>query len=485
MKLRSVSSRLTITLILLTLASLGGLSLTLDEALKQFFVKDAQATLRQQADVLAKQIPIAWDNKSIIRQLIELTSQQTKVQVTIFNSAPEVRFTSQGVDRANNVQLPNGLIPKTLTGESQAGRFWIATNPNYPWWLYSTAPIRDRNTARIMGVVYVAMPLRRPRQFAEQVKELVMAMAIAAITIAAGTGLLLSRTLTQPLKVLHLQAQRLETGNYEARSALKGRDELAQLSHLLDQMAAKLMETLSALQAQETARRELVANVSHDLRTPLAALRVELEAIIDGVVTGEKAQMYLKRACRETDYLTHLVEQLLLLAKADAGQIQIHPQSVSAVAIAQECLYRMEPPANQAGIKLMLSDLTLSDGATKMKVWVDPELTGQVVINLLDNAIKYASGSDEIWLKILPAMEIEQNHYVPLQVRDKGKGIEAIALKRITERFYRGDNARPRGGLGLGLAIAHHICQLQGGKMQIESQLDCGTVVTLLLPVAT
>ncbi len=479
MKLRSVSSRLTLTLLLVTLGSLAGLWLTLGATLERFFVKEAQTTLRPQADALATQIPIHWNNTTAVRQLTDLTSQQARVHVTIFSTSTTPRLMSQGVEDADLVELPADLIPKTLAGEPQAGKFWIPTVANYRWWLYSTAPIRQPETAQIVGAVYVAMPLRRPKQFAQQVQGLVMGMAIAATTFATATGLLLSRTLTQPLKALHRQAERLEAGDYEARSALKGKDELAQLSHLLDQMAAKLMETLSALQAQETARRELVANASHDLRTPLAALRVELEAVLDGVVTGEKSRLYLKRACRETDYLTRLVEQLLLLAKADAGQLQIRPQSVSAVAIAQECLYRMQPPATQAGLQLQLCDVP-----TKATVWVDPELTGQVVLNLLDNAIKYASESEVIWLKILPTVEIDQRHYIPLQIQDQGKGIEANVLQRLTERFYRDDNACPRGGLGLGLAIAQHICQLQGGKMQIESQLGHGTVVTLLLPIA-
>lgn len=479
MRLRSVSTRLTLTLLLGTLGGLTGLWLTLGAALETFFVKEAQTTLQQYATSLAMQVSTHWESAIAVRQLTDLTSQQAKVHVTIFNMSATTRLTSQGVEDADLVELPADLIPNTLAGEPQAGNFWIPTVANYRWWLYSTAPIRNPDTAQVVGAVYVAMPLRRPKRFAQEVRGLVMGMAIAATTLATATGLLLSRTLTQPLKVLHRQAQRLEAGDYEARSALKGKDELAQLSHSLDQMAAKLVETLSALQAQETSRRELVANVSHDLRTPLAALRVELEAVLDGVVTGEKAQLYLKRACRETDYLTRLVGQLLWLAKADAGQLQVHPQAVSAVAIAQECLSRMQPSATQAGLKLELNDVS-----TKTPVWVDPELTGQVVLNLLDNAIKYAPESDVICLNVLPTVETDQQHYVPLQIQDQGKGIEPNVLQRLTERFYRGDNARPRGGMGLGLAIAQHICQFQGGKMQIESQVDKGTIVTLLLPVA-
>lgn len=473
----SVSTRLMLTLLCLTLGSLLGLSLVLDTALKKFFIQDAQTSLQRQADVLANRASLQWGNAAILREWAELTAQQGRVQVLVFSPMGAVRVQGEGVSRVSQVIPPN-LIRQTLAGSPQQGRFWVATDRQYPWWLYSTVPIR-RSNSQVLGAVYVAMPMRRPKHFAQQVKGLVMMMAIASAAVATAAGLLLSRTLTRPLQRLLSQAQRLEAGEYAARSHLKGSDELAVLSRLLDQMAAKLIETLEALQAQETARRELVANISHDLRTPLATLRVELEAVLDGVVRGEKAEQYLKMACREIDYLAHLVEQLLLLARADAGQLQIQPQVVSAVAIAQECLSRIEASATQANLKL-----ELCAPPHPPQVLVDPELTGQVVLNLLDNAIKYAPESEVISLEILPTVKREQRYYVPLQVRDQGRGMKPEVVERVTERFYRGNGARPRGGLGLGLAIAKHVCQLQGGAIEIGSQPQRGTVVTLFLPVA-
>ena len=202
-------------------------------------------------------------------------------------------------------------------------------------------------------------------------------MVFSTTTVTVLAAWLLARSFTHPLERLHQQAKRLEAGDYATRSGIKGKGELAQLSHSLDEMAAKLSVTLEALKAQEISRRQLVANVSHDLRTPLASLRVELEAILDKVVSGEKARQYLLRACRETDYLARLVEQLLFLARADAGQLQVNRQAVSAVAIAQECLSRLELTARNARLHLEL--LATPD---LPQVWIDPELTGQMVLNL-------------------------------------------------------------------------------------------------------
>lgn len=473
----SVSTRLNVILLTLILSSFAALSFAVDAALKDFFIRDALATLRRQSDVFATQAQWEWNKQKTLEQWVELVAQQGQWQVIIFDTKGKQRIRSEVVQKTKSPQLPAKIISQALLGMPQQGRFRATNNSQYPWWLYGSAPIRQGSD--IVGVVYISMPMRRPRQFAQQVQGIIIAMVLLVTSITVVVGFLLSRSFTQPLKRLHQQAQLLGTGDYTARSDIKGHGELAHLSHSLDHMATKLAGSLEALKAQENARRELVANVSHDLRTPLASLRLELEAVLDGVVEGEKAQEYLRRACRETDYLAHLVQQLLLLARADAGQLQVNPQAVSAVAIAQECLSRMEMTAIQ-------SDLHLQLQAAKNipQVWIDPELTGQVVINLLDNAIKYASQSKVISLEVLPVVKEEKKIYVPLQVRDTGPGIEAEVLHKVTQRFYRGSSARPRGGLGLGLAIADHLCKIQGGSLQIESKADKGTIVRLLLPIS-
>ncbi|MFB2768401.1 ATP-binding protein [Pelatocladus sp. BLCC-F211] len=493
--LHRISTRLTLTLLGVSLGSLLTFSWLLNRSLENFFIQDAQMYLLRQADSLANQINLSggdspkretlrdgakhppYGDRTLLHQLTELTAQQGRIQVVLLDNAGIVQLQKLGVAASQTVEIPPLVIVNTRSGTPQQGRFRVKTDTQYPWWIYSTAPVRQTTTNQVIGIVYVAMPMRRPRLFAQQVTGVVMVMAIFATSVAAIAGLLLSRSVTRPLKRLHHQAERLKIGDYTARSRLQGQDELVQLGQLLDEMATKLVTTMEALTAQEISRRELVANVSHDLRTPLATLRVELEAILDGVVSGEKANQYLRRACRETDYLAHLVEQLLLLSKADAGQLPIKPQAVSAVAIAQECISRMELTAAQSQLKLELSSVQ-----SLPAVWVDPELTGQVVLNLLDNAIKYAPESGVIRLELLPEVEQNQQRYVPLQIRDRGQGMQPEELQRITERFYRGNQARPRGGFGLGLAIAQQICQLQGGYLQINSQPQQGTVVQLLLP---
>jgi signal transduction histidine kinase len=479
----SISLRLNLTLGGLTVGALVGLSISLGIALERFFIQDTQSSLKRQATSLASRAAVEWNNQEELSQWAKTVSQTEQVQVLIFDTKQNTWVQSLGVPDSMAVDLPEALIPETLKGKIQEGRFWIPAYPKYPWWLYSTTPIRQRTGVQgnspILGAVYVAVPLKRPKQFAQQVQGVVMGIAIATVGITAIAGFILSRSLIGPLHILYRQAQKLQAGDYDARSNLKGKDELAELGSLMDRMSAKLSETLKVLKNQENSRRELMANVSHDFRTPLANLRLNLEAVLDGFVEREQAEQYLHQGCREIDYLSRLVNQLLLLSRADVGQLQVQLQAVSAVAIAQECLSRMTLTAEQAGLTLKLSKVSNSP-----RVWVDPELTGQAILNLLDNAIKYAADGGIIFLQVLSVIQRKNQYYVPLAIKDEGRGMERETLQRATERSYRGNRSNFQNGLGLGLAIAKQICQLQGGSLHLHSAPNQGTIVILLLPVS-
>lgn len=477
-KWHSVSTRLSLILLGLTAGSLLGLGLVLDGSLKRYFVEDAQAQLTRSADVFREAASLTWNSPEMLQHLSSLTAREGLVQTVIFDADGEERLRGEDFHGAGVVELPAGLVQSTLTSGPQSGQFRVPNDPTYPWWLYATAPIFLDEAAQPVGAVYVAMPLRQPRAFAQQVNNRVIMIAVVATSTSAIAALFLSRSITHPLSLLRKQAMRLRAGDYEARSQIKGKDELAELGTLLNDMAARLSQTLRSLHEQEAARRELVANVSHDLRTPLASLRLEIEAVLDGLVVGAQAKEYLRRANRETDFLTKLVEQLLFLAEADAGTLQMELQAVSATAIAQECLSRIEPTAAQA-----VTSLHLNAAEGLPKVWVDPALIGAVVLNLLDNAVKYAPSNKGVVVEVRSPVTHGGEYYVPIEVRDYGPGMAPAVLEQVTKRFYRASKARPKGSLGLGMAIAQQVCQMQNAILQIESELSEGTKITLLLPV--
>lgn len=167
---RRVSTRLTLTLLCLTLGSLLGLSLVLDAALKNFFIQDAQASLQQQANALANQASLQWDNLVILREWAELTAQQGRVEVLVFDRMGVLRVQGEGVIPVSRGSPPPDLIRQTLAGSAQQGRFWVATEQHYPWWLYSSVPIRYSTNSQVLGAVYVSMPMRRLKQRLQQLE---------------------------------------------------------------------------------------------------------------------------------------------------------------------------------------------------------------------------------------------------------------------------------------------------------------------------
>ncbi|MBC7879812.1 MAG: HAMP domain-containing histidine kinase [Anaerolineae bacterium] len=446
--------------------SLWGIGLVLSSALNDFFIQDAQSRLSKQALGLASSPHPEWQSAA------HLTAFQNQVQVQVYNPRGKLVANAQGVNGVSDVPIPQGIISKTRSGLVQQGRFWIEADSQYPWWLYSTAPIRLGNTD--WGAVYIAMPLLRPRLFAQKVTGLVMACVGGALLLAMLAGLGLARMIVDPLKRLAQQAHCLENGDYQARSSLSGADEVARLGYTLDQMAERLEVTIASLKSQERSRRELMANISHDLRTPLTALRLSLDAIIDGIFTADQVGGGLEKMRREVVYLGHLIDQLMLLARSDSGQQEVRLQEVSVVGLLAEALERVEPAAIAKGLFL--------DGSWPTQlppVRLDPQLSAQVFANLLDNAIKYTPSGGLITLAVKQISEQE----LQIMVQDSGPGMDEQTLQRATERFYRADQARSGGGFGLGLAIADRLCQLQDITLQIASVSGQGTTVILSLPL--
>ncbi len=443
--------KLTLAFVGLMTASLWGIGLVLGDALNNFFIQDAQSRLGNQAWGLASIAHSDWQSAA------HLTARQNQVQVLVYDARGTLVANAQGVDGVSEVPIPQGIIAKTRSGLRQQGRFWIESS-RYPWWLYSTAPVGLKSTGG--GAVYVAMPLLRPRLFARQVTGLAMACVGGALLLAVLAGLGLARMIVEPLRQLVRQAQRLEGGDYQARSGMNGDDEVARLGCTLDQMAERLEATIASLRTQEKSRRELMANISHDLRTPLTALRLSLDAVIDGIVTGDQVGGCLEKMRREVVYLGHLIDQLMLLARSDSGQQEVRLQAVSVVGLLAEALERVEPAAIAKGLFL--------DGSWPEQlpsVMLDPHLSAQVLANLLDNAIKYTPSGGLITL----AVQRTGDQALRVTVQDSGLGMDERTLQRATERFYRADQARSGGGFGLGLAIAERLCQLQGITLQIAS----------------
>lgn len=238
-------------------------------------------------------------------------------------------------------------------------------------------------------------------------------------------------------------------------------------------LVALILRDITELRRTETIRRDFVANVSHDLRTPIAALRALVETLLDGALADPMvAQDFLRRIATEVDHLARLVDQLLELTKAESGQLQLARVPTDLVELARATLRRFEPRAATRGIVFAL------EAAPDLPpVPCDPDRIGQVLANLLDNALKFTPPGGRVTVEI--AADDER---AIVRVRDTGPGIPADELDRVFERFFKGDRARTTTGSGLGLAIVKHLVQLHGGTVWAESPPGSGAIVGFTLP---
>jgi two-component system phosphate regulon sensor histidine kinase PhoR len=237
-----------------------------------------------------------------------------------------------------------------------------------------------------------------------------------------------------------------------------------------------VLHDTSELRRLERLRQEFVANASHELKTPLSVIKVNVETLLDGAMEDEQHRVgFLEQIARQSDRLHALILDLLSLARIESGDQVLDFQPVALEGVLRACVERHRPRAEAHH-----QTLTIEAGPAGVVLWADEDAVDQVLDNLLDNALKYTPDGGEVRLR----WSVNEGHG-SFQVADTGIGIPPGDLPRIFERFYRVDRARSRelGGTGLGLSIVKHLTQAMNGSVNAASELGKGSVFTVSLPV--
>jgi two-component system phosphate regulon sensor histidine kinase PhoR len=237
-----------------------------------------------------------------------------------------------------------------------------------------------------------------------------------------------------------------------------------------------VLQDLTEVRRLETARRDFVANISHELRTPLASIKALVETLEGGALDDEEAARYFLQLMNgEVEHLTQLVRELLDLSRIESGQLSLAREVIAPRALIEHALTRLAAQAERERITLV------ADAADDLPpVLADPERIGQVLLNLLHNAIKFTPSGGRIIVRAE-----RRDDAVAFSVRDSGTGIDPDDLPRIFERFYKADKARSGGGTGLGLAIVKHLVSAHEGTVAAQNNADAqGATFTFTLPLA-
>ena len=288
------------------------------------------------------------------------------------------------------------------------------------------------------------------------------------LLLAVGTaGALLTRRAFGAIDDVVAQARRIDESNLAARLPHPGsQDEIGRLVGTLNDMLARIAHSFEA-------QRRFTADASHELRSPLSRLRTELEITLRRPRAPEAYVAALQSGLEEVERLTLLVEELLTLARFDAGQERGSVEAIELAAVVEEAVQRYAAPAREHGVRI---DASTAAGATER---VAASAARVVLFNLLDNAVKFSPTGGRVRVRI----GIEGDD-AWIRVSDEGPGIEASELPHVFDRFYRGQAARAGSapGFGLGLALSRAIVQAHGGSIEVANGFDGGAAFTLRLP---
>ncbi len=303
-------------------------------------------------------------------------------------------------------------------------------------------------------------------------------LLIFAGLLSMSFGYVLAGSITRSLQQLQQGADRLAAGDFSARVQVSEVDELSGVADAFNVMADELAASFARQRELELSRRSLVAAVSHDLRTPIASIRVMVEALADGVVSEPAAvQRYYANIRAQTHNLSSLINDLFELSQLETGQVALQLEPVNLNDLLSDVMESMQVQASQRQISIrgMFAEDLPTVHAEMVKIQ-------RVLTNLIQNAIRHTPEQGAISLATHARPD-----GVQIDVADTGEGIATEDLPHIFEQFYRGEKSRSRetGGAGLGLAIAQRIIEAHHGQIWVESQPGHGAKFSLLLPLAT
>ncbi|GIV81268.1 MAG: hypothetical protein KatS3mg051_0622 [Anaerolineae bacterium] len=446
---------------------------------------DVRAAEGARLGVGGQQSGMGWRTRlnayeQLLTDYLATLSAQRGVRALLIDGDGTVRYDSQGTLVAGSSVALVEQMPLVPTNRMRLntlvqGRF---RDPQGDEWLYVAQPLFPVMMEMSLDLPYlvVAAPVPRPtlrevfRVFGGTFLRPLAQAGLIALVIAAALSVLIAESVARPLRRMSVAARRIASGDYRQRVRVEGPREVQALARAFNDMAEQVAVT-------QQAQRDFLANVSHDLRTPLTSIQGFSQAIAEGVASDPAAA---RRAAQiihdETARLHRMVESLLDLARLEAGQLELRRQSLALGDLLRGVGESLSVKARDHQL-----DLVLSIPPDLPRVLGDGDRLAQVFTNLLDNAIKHTPPGGTVTLSAAAT-----RGGVTVTVRDTGEGIPPEDLSRIFERFYQVDKSRRRdaeSGLGLGLAIARQIVEAHGGTIKASSTVGQGSTFTVWLPL--
>ena len=307
-------------------------------------------------------------------------------------------------------------------------------------------------------------------------KDMILTATIILVFTALSVGLWIYRSIAVPLVKLKKATQNIKEGNLDFVLEVEGKDEFSQLCQDFEEMRKRLKESTEEKILMDKENKELISNISHDLKTPITAVKGYVEGIMDGVAdTPEKMDRYVRTIYNKTNEMDHLINELTFYSKIDTNRIPYTFSKLNVEDYFSDCAEELGLEMETRGIELVYANYVEKD----VQVIADGEQIRRVIHNIVSNAIKYMEKPKGI----IQLRVKDVGDFIQVEIDDNGKGIAAKDLPYIFDRFYRTDVSRnsSKGGSGIGLSIVKKIMEDHGGKVWATSRLGIGTIMYFVL----
>ena len=470
---RSLNSRLLLSyvaIILVCLAVVGLGLLVFVRASSPVWTRDAYTELETAARVTVQAFRQAGPLETLpaerLRMALDQATEEASeygVRTLLLDAQRTIRFDSEREWEGERLKLNEAVRAPALPGRTQ-GTFSVPGGRRVDQWIFS-----GRDLPRGLTILFVSPRPRLLGWFAENLLRPLLQAGAVALVLSILLALLVSRSVTAPLRRVAGAAEGIARGETSTRAPVSGPKEVRALARTFNTMADQV-------EAARQSQRDFVANVSHELKTPLTSIQGFSQALLDGTASTPEATARAVRVIhQEAERMRRMVDELLILARFDAGQMMMAHDPVELDPLLRGCVDKLSLQAQGAQVEL---ELNLPD---RMFVAGDTDRLSQVFANLLDNAIAHTPAGGKV---SIAARRVDDGHAIETTVTDTGPGIPADELPRIFERFYQVDKVRQRSrGAGLGLAITKEIVESHGGSITAESLVGLGTRFTVYLPI--
>jgi Signal transduction histidine kinase len=373
-----------------------------------------------------------------------------------------------------------GLSADTILAEVQGGGTRQKANhpgpPSGDEWETIDYSSPDGSTGKLV----IVTDLEPVAGFFKRLFPTILLTLLAALAVTNGVlTYLVSRSIIRPLYALKEAAGYIREGDLDHAIHLRRQDEIGQLGAALEEMRVRLQGSLSAQLELEQGRKELLANISHDLKTPITAIQGCTECLRDGIAdTEEKRQKYVQMIAGKTSEMNRMIEELQLYSTLDTGKLPFHWETVNLTAYMIQLVNELQPDPRFNGTEITFANSLSIETAL---IRADRQKLHRVLMNLADNSLQHMK-SDPKRLQFL--LDQEPDGVYLLQIRDNGEGIPAEALPRVFDRFFRAESSRSpgKGNSGLGLAIVKQIIEAHDGTVTAASRPGEGTTIQLRFP---